>query len=110
MSLVGNGARESLPWKNALPTPLPTLPHEDVARIDIRMIIRKKIECHGGNFRQQLVKRRCVGRSRDVVAVPAPHRRLLVPSGRNCEDDRFGHDGPQLGAIASKSTITFQAM
>jgi hypothetical protein len=31
---------------NALPTPLPTLPHEDVARIDIRMIIRKKIERH----------------------------------------------------------------
>src|SRR5262249_20852611 len=108
-------------WKGmrALIAPLPTLLgcfaqrgdlHEQIAWIDIRMIIRKKIERHHRNFRPQLIERRCVSRSRNVVAVPAPNRRLLVPDGRNRKDHWFGHAGSQLAALASKSTITFQAM
>src|SRR4051794_39629801 len=74
------------------------------------MIVWKKIKRHRRNFREQFVERRCVSGSRNVVAVPAPNRRLLVPGGRNRKDHWSGHAGSQFVPLASKSTITSQAV
>src|SRR5260370_38419411 len=55
------------------------------------MIVRQQIERHRGNLFQQFVERRCIGGGRDIVAMPAPDRRLLIPGGGNRENDRSGH-------------------
>jgi hypothetical protein len=38
------------------------------------MIVGQQIERHGGNLRQQLVERRRVGRTGNVVAISGPYR------------------------------------
>ncbi len=60
-------------------------------RRHIRMVVRQEIERHRGNLVQQFVQRRRVGGSRDVVTMPAPDRRLLIPGRGNRENDRPGH-------------------
>jgi hypothetical protein len=60
-------------------------------RVDARMVVRKKVEHHRGNLRQQLVKSRSVGRRRDVVTVSGPDGSFVIPGGRDGEDQRFGH-------------------
>lgn len=64
------------------------------------MIVRQQVERHGGDFRQQLVERRRVGGRGDVITVPAPHRRFLVPGGGYRENHRLGH----LGSVAALAT------
>jgi hypothetical protein len=70
-------------------------------RRDIRVIVRQQIERHRGNLFQQFVERRRIGGGRNVVAMPAPDRRLLIPGCGNRENDRSGH----LRSIARRSTL-----
>lgn len=60
-------------------------------RRDLWMIVGQQIERHRGNLFQQFVERRRIGRGRNVVAMTAPDRRLLIPGGGNRENDRSGH-------------------
>lgn len=60
-------------------------------RSNIRVIVRQQIERHRGNLFQQFVERRRIGGSRDVVTVPAPDRRFLIPGCLNRENDGSGH-------------------
>jgi hypothetical protein len=60
--------------------------------IDFRVIVGKQVERHRGNFFQQLVKRRRVGRSRNVIAMPGPDGRLGIPACGNREYRRLRPD------------------
>lgn len=74
---------------------------EQRSRIDVRMIVRQQVERHRGNLPQQFVERRRVCRGENVIAMPAPHRGLVVPSGGNREDHQFRHIGSIGGSTAS---------
>ena len=67
-------------------------------RIDGGVIVRQQIERHRGYLRQQFVERRRVGGGGNVIAVSAPHRRLVVPCGGNREDHGFRH----IGSVRSR--------
>jgi hypothetical protein len=75
---------------------------EQVARIDARMIVRQKVERHRGNLGQQFIERRRIGGGRDIVAMAAPHRGLVVPCGGNGEDHGFDMVAPLRGARPSR--------
>ena len=64
---------------------------EQRSGVDAGVIVGQQIERHCGNLCQQLIERRCVGRSRNIVAMPTPHRGLVVPGGGNGEDHGFTH-------------------
>src|SRR5260221_2454425 len=72
------------------------------------MVVGQEIERHRRYFCQQLVERRCVGSSRDVVAMSRPHRRLVVPCGGDREDERFRHSWHSLLAVFEKNPITIR--
>jgi hypothetical protein len=55
------------------------------------MIVRQQVERHRGDLLQQFVERRRVGGGRNIVAMPAPDRRLLIPGGGNRKNDRLRH-------------------
>jgi len=55
------------------------------------MVVRQQIERHRGNLVQQFVGRPRVGGGRYIVTMPAPDRRLPIPSCGNRENDRSGH-------------------
>ena len=71
------------------------------------VVVRREVERHARDLGDQAGERLVVGRSGDVVAMPAPDLRVLVPYGRDGEDDRLAH-GYEHAIAASAPSVTLR--